>query len=45
MARDLNEVDIGNMPDEEFKAVIIRILTGFEKRNTSVRPLPQREKY
>ena len=32
-ARDLNETDISNMPDGEFEAMIIRILTGLEKRN------------
>ena len=32
MARDLRETDISNIPDGEFKATIIRILTGPEKR-------------
>ena len=31
-ARDLSKADISNMPDGEFKATIIRILTGLEKR-------------
>ena len=31
-ARDLSETDISNMPDGEFEATIIRILTGLEKR-------------
>ena len=31
-ARDLNKMDIINMPDEEFKVMTINILTGFEKR-------------
>ena len=31
-ARHLSKTDIGNMPDGEFKATIIRILTGLEKR-------------
>ena len=31
-ARDLSKTDISNMPDGEFKATIIRILTGLEKR-------------
>ena len=31
MARELNEIDISNMPDGEFKATIVRMLTGFEK--------------
>ena len=30
-ARDLSEMDISNMPDREFKVMIIKILTGFEK--------------
>ena len=30
MARELT--DISNVPDEEFKATIIRTLAGFEKR-------------
>ena len=32
MAGDLNETDISNMPVGEFKATIIRLLTGLEKR-------------
>ena len=32
MVRDLSETDISNMPDGEFKATMIRILTGLEKR-------------
>jgi len=32
-ARDLSERDVSNMPDGEFKATIIRILTGIEKRS------------
>ena len=30
MARDLSETDIRNMPAGVFKAMIIRIFTGFE---------------
>ena len=30
--RGVSEADISNMPDGEFKAIIIRILTGLEKR-------------
>ena len=30
--RDLSKIDTSNMPDGEFKATIIRILTGLEKR-------------
>ena len=32
MAGDLSETDVSNMPDGEFKAVIIRKITGLEKR-------------
>ena len=32
VVRDLCETDISNMPDGEFKAIIISILIGFEKR-------------
>ena len=32
IARDLSETDISNMPDEEFKATIIRKLTRLEKK-------------
>ena len=31
-ARDLNEMQISNIPDREFKVTIIKILTGFEKK-------------
>ena len=31
MARDLIEIYINNMPDPEFKAIVIRILVGLEK--------------
>ena len=34
--RDLSEADISNMPDGEFKATIIRILTGLEKRIANI---------
>ena len=30
-ARDLNEIDINNMPDRDFKVIIIRVLPGLEK--------------
>ena len=32
MAGDLSKTTINNMPDREFKAMTIRILTGLEKR-------------
>ena len=30
--RDLNEKAISNMPDKEFKVMIIKVLPGLEKR-------------
>ena len=30
--RDLSKRNVSNMPDREFKGMIIRILTGLEKR-------------
>ena len=36
-ARDLRETDISNMPDGEFKGMIIRILAGLEKRMETFR--------
>ena len=39
-ARDVSKIDVSNMPDGEFKATIIRILTGVQKRmKISVRSL------
>jgi len=35
--RDLSRKDIGNMPDREFKVMIIRIFTGLEKRVEDLR--------
>ena len=32
MATELSKTDLSNMPDGEFKATIIRILTGLKKR-------------
>ena len=32
IARELNKMEISNMPDREFKAMIIKIFTGLEKR-------------
>ena len=37
IARDLSKIDISNMLDREFKATIIRILTGLEKRMEGIR--------
>ena len=43
MSGELSKMDISDMPDGELKAMIIRILTGFEKRKEyGVNPLPQR---
>lgn len=36
MARDLRETDKSNMPDGEFKTVILRILTELEKRRENI---------
>ena len=36
VARDLGETDTNNIPDREFKAMIIWILTGFERRMNDV---------
>ena len=30
-AREQNETEISNMPDREFKAMVIKIFTGLEK--------------
>ena len=32
MSRDLSKTDVSSMPDGEFKAMIIRIFTGFDIR-------------
>ena len=31
-ARDISKTDISNIPDREFKVMVIKILTGLEKR-------------
>ena len=31
-ARDLNEMEISNMPDREFQVMVIKKLSGLEKR-------------
>ena len=36
-ASDLSETDISNMPDREFKATIIRIVTGIQERMEGIR--------
>ena len=37
MARDVSEIKISNMPERQFKATIIRILTGLKKRIEDIR--------
>lgn len=37
MVRDLREKDISNMPNGEFKATIMRLLTGLKKRMEDIR--------
>ena len=37
MARDVSEIKISNMPERQFKATIIRILAGIEKRMVDFR--------
>ena len=39
IGRDLSATDIGNIPDREFKATIINILTGLEKRMEDIREM------
>lgn len=39
MARDLNKIDISSMPDGEFNATVIVILTGLEKRMEDFREI------
>ena len=43
IARELSVTNISNMPDREFKIMIIKTFTGLEWR-TSVRPLKKRLK-
>lgn len=31
-AKELNEMEIINMPDKELEVIVIKVLTGFEKR-------------
>ena len=41
--KDQNKTEINNMPDGEFKAMMIKILTGHEKRvQEIVRPLTKK---
>ena len=40
MAREQSETDISNMHNREFKVMIIKILTGFEKRVEDIRETP-----
>jgi len=43
MAGDLSETDVSNMPDGEFKAMIIRILSRLEKRMVDISETLNRE--
>ena len=36
MARDISKTDISNMHDREFKATIIRMFTGLQKRREDI---------
>ena len=38
MARGLSRTEINNIPDGEFKATIVKILTGLEKRQHQCDP-------
>ena len=42
--RDLNEMKISNMPNREFNVVVIKILTGLEKRMDSLSDTQQRDR-
>ena len=35
--KELNETEINNMPDREFKVMVIKVLTGLEKRVDGLR--------
>ena len=37
--RELSERDLSNMPDGEFKATVIRIVTGLEKRMEGIKEI------
>ena len=41
--RDLSETDLSYMPDKEFKVMIIKILTGLEKRVEDISEIPNKE--
>ena len=43
-ARDQSKMEISNMPDGEFKVMIIKIFTGLEKTMEENRGLKQRDK-
>ena len=44
-ARDLNETEISNIPDKEFKTTFIKILTGLKKRMEDLSKSFNKEKY
>ena len=43
-ARDLNETDISNILDREFKVIIINIFTGLEKRVEGISEILNKER-
>lgn len=43
MARELRETDMNNTPDQEFKVISIRVLTGLEKRVDGMSETPNTE--
>ena len=44
-AKDLSEIEINNIPDKEFKVIIIKILTGLEKKVEDFSETLNKEKY
>ena len=42
-ARDISKTEIYNMPDREFKVMIIKILTGLEKRVEDISEILNKE--
>ena len=39
----MNEMEISNMPNGEFKAMVIKVLTGLEKRVEDFNDTPNKE--
>lgn len=44
IARELNEMEVSNMPDKEFKVTVINIITGHEKRVENLSETLKKEK-